>query len=112
MGAKWGLVKFPLDPEVGRPSLGLELDWRAQSMEAVEAQAGMELSHSPEKMAWVFDLSLPLAPQLDLARIRLVARKRHGEDGPSAHSYGPCGLGHVDALARAAGWRRRRRVRA
>lgn len=76
MGAKWGFAKFPIDPEVSRPTPGLELDWRAQPMEVAEALPDEESSLSPEKIALVFDLSLPLAPQLDLARIRLVARQR------------------------------------
>jgi hypothetical protein len=79
MGAKWGLAKFPIDPQAVRPVPGLELDWRAQSVEVAEAPPGEVLSHSPESMALVFDLSLPLAPQLDLARMRLVARRRATE---------------------------------
>ncbi len=76
MGAKWGLAKFPIDPGVDRPKPGLELDWRTQSTQIAEALPGEELSHAPEKIALVFDLSLPLAPQLDQARIRLLARRR------------------------------------
>ncbi len=77
MGAKWDLAKFPLDPALVRPTPGLELDWRAQPVE-VEAVGGPEdlASLGEEKMALVFDLSLPLAPQLDAARVRLVARAR------------------------------------
>jgi len=76
MGAKWGLAKFPIDPEVVRPTPGLELDWRAQSVEVAQLLPGEEVSQSPEKMALVFDLDLPLAPQLDQARIRLIGRQR------------------------------------
>ncbi len=76
MGAKWGFAKFPIDPEVVRPAPGLELDWRAPSLEVTEVLPGEESSCPPETMALVFDLALPLAPQLDLARIRLVARQR------------------------------------
>lgn len=75
MGAKWGLARFPIDPVVDRPTPGLELDWRAQSLELAEALPGEESSQSPEKMALVFDLALPLAPQLDQARIRLIGRR-------------------------------------
>jgi len=75
MGAKWGLAKFPIDLEVGRPTPGLELDWRAQSVEVAQPLPGEVVSQSPEKMALVFDLDLPLAPQLDQARIRLIGRQ-------------------------------------
>lgn len=76
MGAKWGFAKFPIDPVVVRPAPGLELTWRTQPVEVAEVLPGEDLSLSPEKMAMVFDLALPLPPQLDQARIRLVGRQR------------------------------------
>lgn len=76
MGAKWGFAKFPIDPEVVRPAPGLELTWRPQPVEVAEVLPGGELSQSPEKMPLVFDLALPLAPQLDQARVRLIGRQR------------------------------------
>lgn len=77
MGAKWGLAKFPLDPAVVRPTPGLELDWRAQPVEVAAVEGAEDLaSLGAEKMALAFDLTLPLAPQLDAARVRLAARAR------------------------------------
>lgn len=76
MGAKWGLAKFPIDPGAVRPAPGLELDWREQAVEMAEVLPGVDLSQSHEKIGLVFDLTLPLAPQLDQARIRLVAARR------------------------------------
>lgn len=76
MGAKWGLRKFPLAPEVVRPKPGESLDWREQPVEVAEPADGELLSSSPGKMALVFDLTLPLAGQLQDARIRLIARRR------------------------------------
>lgn len=76
LGAKWGLRKFPIDPAVTRPAPGIELDWREQPVVVAKLEPGDELSPSPVKMALEFDLELPLAAQLDQARIRLVARRR------------------------------------
>lgn len=68
MGAKWGFYKFPLDPERGSPPGPDELSWRPPP------------PHEPRPAADVFrldipfDLSLPLPPQLEAARFRLVSR--------------------------------------
>jgi hypothetical protein len=66
MGAKWGFYKFPLDPERVAPGPD-ELSWRPppQTDAAVEA---------PWRVDLAFDLSLPLPPQLEAAKFRLVSR--------------------------------------
>lgn len=66
MGAKWGFYKFPLDPERVAPGPD-ELSWRPppQSDVAVEAPYRLDIS---------FDLSLPLPPQLEAAKFRLISR--------------------------------------
>lgn len=66
MGAKWGFYKFPLDPERTAPGPD-ELSWRPppQADDAIEA---------PYRVDIAFDLSLPLPPQLDAAKFRLVSR--------------------------------------
>ena len=78
MGAKWGFYKFPLDPERAAPGPD-ELSWRPppQSDVAIEA---------PYRIDLTFDLSLPLPPQLEAAKFRLVSRaaelRRQGHVAP------------------------------
>jgi hypothetical protein len=80
MGAKWGFHKFPLDPERVAPGLD-ELSWRPppQPDSAVEA---------PYRVDVAFDLSLPLPPQLEAAKFRLVSRaaelRRQGLAAPKS----------------------------
>lgn len=66
MGAKWGFHKFPLDPARTAPAPD-ELSWRPppQSVASVEP---------PYRLDLTFDLSLPLPPQLEAAKFRLVSR--------------------------------------
>ncbi|NWG86774.1 MAG: hypothetical protein HXY26_04560 [Hydrogenophilaceae bacterium] len=75
MGAKWGLRKFPLDPSSERPVPGEALDWREQAIEVPEVGCD-DLQHDQGIMALAFDLALPLAPQLEAARIALIGRQR------------------------------------
>lgn len=83
MGAKWGFYKFPLEPERVAPGPD-ELSWRPppQSDGAVEA---------PYRVDIAFDLSLPLPPQLEAAKFRLVSRaaelRRHGLAAPKTVAY-------------------------
>jgi len=67
MGAKWGFYKFPLDPERGTPPGADELSWRPppQPVSPIDASFRLDIS---------FDLSLPLPPQLEAAKFRLVSR--------------------------------------
>ena len=80
MGAKWGFHKFPLDPERVHPPTPDELSWRA-----LPAQAASDIE-PPYQLDIAFDLSLPLPPQLDAARFRLVSRiaelRRSGHAAP------------------------------
>ena len=66
MGAKWGFYKFPLDPARVAPAPD-ELSWRPPPQPAplIDETYRLDLS---------FDLSLPLPPQLEAARFRLVDR--------------------------------------
>ena len=68
MGAKWGFYKFPLDPERPDPPTPAELAWRPPP--ATELRS----ADDPHRLDIVFDLSLPLPPQLEAAKIRLVSR--------------------------------------
>lgn len=80
MGAKWGFYKFPLDPEriAPRPD---ELSWRPPPQSDVAAEA-------PYRLDITFDLSLPLPPQLEAAKFRLVSRaaelRRQGLAAPKS----------------------------
>ncbi|MBU1224066.1 MAG: hypothetical protein KKA22_00910 [Gammaproteobacteria bacterium] len=66
MGAKWGFHKFPLDPARTAPAPD-ELSWRPPPQPDTHADA-------PYRLDLTFDLSLPLSPQLEAAKFRLVSR--------------------------------------
>lgn len=77
MGAKWGFYKFPLDPERIAPAPD-ELSWRPPPARTdIDALTRMEIA---------FDLALPLPPQLEAAKFRLVSRaaelRRQGHAAP------------------------------
>ncbi len=67
MGAKWGFHKFPLDPARVAPGPD-ELSWRPSPPPAPRPV------DDPLRMDIAFDLTLPLPPQLDAAKRRLVSR--------------------------------------
>ena len=85
MGAKWGFHKFPLDPDHAHPPTPDELSWRA-----LPAQAASDIE-APYRLDIAFDLSLPLTPQLDAARFRLVSRvaelRRAGKVAPRSVAH-------------------------
>ena len=65
MGAKWGFYKFPLDPACDTPAPE-QLSWRPPPADtAIDAATRVDIA---------FDLSLPLPPQLEAAKFRLVSR--------------------------------------
>ena len=80
MGAKWGFYKFPLDPERSAPGPD-ELSWRPPPKPDVPAEP-------PYRLDLTFDLSMPLPPQLEAAKFRLVSRaaelRRQGHAVPKA----------------------------
>lgn len=82
MGAKWGFYKFPLDPEHPTPPSPAELAWRQLPAAAPRP------ANDPYRLDIPFDLSLPLPPQLEAARFRLVSRaaelRRAGLAAPSS----------------------------
>jgi hypothetical protein len=71
MGAKWGFYKFPLDPERPTPPGADDLTWRPPP------PASSRPIGDPYRVDLAFDLSLPLPPQLETARLRLA---RHTAD--------------------------------
>jgi hypothetical protein len=80
MGAKWGFHKFPLDPARIAPAPD-ELSWRPPPHPDAPVDA-------PYRLDLTFDLSLPLPPQLEAAKFRLVSRaaelRRQGHAAPKA----------------------------
>lgn len=78
-GAKWGFYKFPLDPERSAPPNPDELTWRPPPSPGTPPDAPYRLDIS-------FDLSLPLSPQLEAAKFRLISRatelRRNGLAAP------------------------------
>lgn len=80
MGAKWGFYKFPLDPQRTIPPSPDELAWRPSPALALRPAGDAYRLDIP------FDLSLPLPPQLEAARLRLVSRavelRRNGFAAP------------------------------
>ncbi|WP_456373820.1 transcriptional regulator domain-containing protein [Thiolapillus sp.] len=81
LGARWGFHKFPPDPRDDDPVGEGRLSWRPQSEEALPELSEVAATLMPEQMALVFDLSLPLRPQLDQARhqLQLEASRRRRE---------------------------------
>jgi hypothetical protein len=80
MGAKWGFYKFPLDPGRTTPPAPDELAWRPPP------PAQPRPVRDAFRLDIAFDLSLPLPPQLEAARFRLVSRaaelRRQGLSAP------------------------------
>jgi hypothetical protein len=76
LGASWGFYKFPPDPMDDDPIGGGRLVWREVPQEMPLLAAGMAAPASVEKMALVFDLGLPLTPQLEQAKRRLQIERR------------------------------------
>jgi len=78
MGAKWGFYKFPPDPGCIAPGPD-ELSWRPPPQPAPQVDDACRLNVS-------FDLALPLPPQLEAAKFRLVSRaaelRRQGVAAP------------------------------
>ncbi len=64
VGAKWGFHKFPLDPLRSAPPSPSELSWRPPpSPTKPDEQFRLQID---------FDLALPLPPQLEAAKFRLL----------------------------------------
>ena len=107
MGQKWGFYKFPIDPDLARPQPGTELLWRPHPFlpRLVQAtdQDWLGLDHA--KVAYGFDLTRPLAAQLDEARrfLLLLQRQRNKQgsiklDIPQQrHHDWTCYLRYLDA---------------
>ena len=84
MGARWGFYKFPPDPEDDDPIGEGRLSWRPMEMEPLPQveEVNQKALNRPEAVALLFDLSLPLKPQMEQARRQLqmeaAARRRQG----------------------------------
>ncbi len=69
LGAKWGFRKFPIDPAILLPDA---LSWREFPIQVEAIETG-RFTPSPDKLALIFDLALPLPAQLEAAKHRLIA---------------------------------------
>jgi len=69
LGAKWGFRKFPIDPAILLPD---SLSWREFPIQ-VAAIESPGFVPSPDRLALIFDLALPLPAQLEAAKHRLIA---------------------------------------
>lgn len=80
MGAKWGFHKFPLDPVRTTPPDPAEISWRKPPAPEPRPMDDAYRLDIP------FDLTLPLPPQLEAAKFRLVSRaselRRAGHPAP------------------------------
>ena len=84
MGQKWGFYKFPIDPDIARPQPGVDLLWRPHppSPQLVHESELEWLGQDHAKVAYGFDLSLPLAAQIDQAkRFLLTLQKQRNKQG-------------------------------
>ncbi len=84
LGARWGFHKFPPDPQDDDPVGEGRLSWRPQEEAPLPRADELpnEAWKNDETMALVFDLSMPLKPQLEQARRQLqmesASRRRQG----------------------------------
>jgi hypothetical protein len=82
LGAKWGFRKFPIDPAIPLPDA---LSWREFPIQIEAIEEGF-FTPSPDTLALIFDLALPLPVQLEAAKHRLIAasngRARSGQLAP------------------------------
>ncbi|MCB1734313.1 MAG: hypothetical protein H6981_12790 [Gammaproteobacteria bacterium] len=77
-GARWGLYKFPPDPERTAPELGDALCFREYPEVAkIITPDSSYLGQNSAQIALGFDLDRPLKSQLDEARRFLIARQHH-----------------------------------
>lgn len=84
LGARWGFHKFPPDPQDDDPVGEGRLTWRdlgEKPLPVIDTESAVP-EDRPETMALLFDLSLPLKPQLEQARRQLQMeaglRRRQG----------------------------------
>ncbi len=76
LGARWGFFKFPPDPKDDDPVGGERLVWRELPPEIPLLEAEAVAPADGQRAALVFDLGLPLAPQLEQAKRRLQIEQR------------------------------------
>ncbi len=76
LGARWGFYKFPPDPRDDDPVGGERLVWREVPLEIPLLEAEAAAPGDAHRAALVFDLGLPLAPQMEQAKRRLQIEQR------------------------------------
>jgi hypothetical protein len=97
LGARWGFYKFPPDPQDDDPVGGERLVWREERLEIPLLEAEATAPSDLKRAALVFDLGLPLAPQLEQAKRRLqIEQRRRIREG---RLVPPCIADHAANLA-------------
>ncbi len=83
LGARWGFHKFPPDPRDDDPVGEGRLSWRPRAEAPLPVLPDDGQEPGPAHMGLMFDLSLPLKPQLEQARhqLQLEAARRRREQG-------------------------------
>ncbi|MET0020468.1 MAG: DUF6499 domain-containing protein [Candidatus Thiodiazotropha sp. 6PLUC1] len=76
LGARWGFYKFPPDPTDDDPVGGGRLVWREINWQTPTLEIGQAIEDPSHQAALLFDLSMPLQPQLVDAKRRLQIEQR------------------------------------
>jgi hypothetical protein len=76
LGARWGFYKFPPDPADEDPLGHDRLVWRELPQESILLESGEPTPAGAGQASLVFDLGLPLAPQVEQAKRRLQIEQR------------------------------------
>ncbi len=79
LGARWGFYKFPPDPADDDPVGNNRLNWREQQECAVHVDADDSswLGERDDRVAFGFDLGLPLREQIERTKRQLQILQRH-----------------------------------
>ncbi len=82
-GARWGFYKFPPDPGDAGAAREQRIAWREQAPPRRLLEPDAAIAPGPAQAALLFDLDLPLKPQLEQARRELAMeqRRRRREQG-------------------------------
>ena len=87
MGARWGFYKFPPDPADEDPVGGERLVWRPldEAVKRVRIEDTDWLGDDPARVAFGFDLALPLRDQIERAKRALQGLQRERQRNGTVH---------------------------
>ncbi|MES9854502.1 MAG: DUF6499 domain-containing protein [Candidatus Thiodiazotropha sp. L084R] len=77
LGARWGFYKFPPDPSDNDPIGSDHLVWREVNWTPSIVEYDQEVEDRTDQATMLFDLSMPLQPQIDHAKRRLQIEQRN-----------------------------------